>query len=477
MRFTIGGHHVEGVTLPGLPGVVLGRNDRAAWGFANLYADVQDLYRETFVSGGEQVRRGAGVEEVRSRVETIAVRGGAPDLWRVRETSHGPLVRGPFALKWVALDPANLRLPETRLMFADSADGLLRAFDDFLLPAQSVVVADASGTIGWRAAGVLPVRRPGTDGSVPYDGSDPANDWTGLVPGSAMPRVVNPPSGLLVTANQRVVGTTFPHTVTTDWPSPVRARRIRDLLEEARRAGRKLDRAAMEAIQFDTVSEPLRVLAAAFAPALPPDLAAGFRGWDGRAAAGSRPFLVARTLRRQLELVVRRAWHVTGDPISIPEYRLVDIARASADAWWSSGLGEKDVVLAECAEAAVRELEMRFGTDASRWTWGEANRLAARHPLGRVFGLSWLFDPPRVIQSGATGTPRAAAPTFGQSMRFIVDWGEPEAATLVVPFGVSGHVGSPHRLDQLPYWLGGDATGAATRLERPATGERLVFRP
>jgi penicillin amidase len=257
----------------------------------------------------------------------------------------------------------------------------------------------------------------------------------------------------------------------------VRARRIRDLLEEAIRAGRKLDRAAMETIQLDAVSEPLRGLASAFMPALPPDLAAGFRGWDGRADSGSRPFLVARALRRQLEQVVRRAWRITPDQLPIPEYRLVDIGRASADAWWKAGLGEKDVVLAECAEAAVRELTNRFGSDTSRWRWGEANRLQVRHPLGRVFGLSWLFDPPGAPQSGATGTPRAAAPAFGQSMRFVVDWGDPDAATLVVPFGVSGHVGSPHRLDQHPYWLGGDPTGAATRLERPAPGERIVFRP
>ena len=82
--------------------------------------------------------------------------------------------------------------------------------------------------------------------------------------------------------------------------------------------------------------------------------------------------------------------------------------------------------------------------------------------------MSWLFDPPSFPQQGATGVVRVASPTFGQSMRFIVDWGAPDEATLVIPFGVSGHVGSPHRFDQFPFWRYGDPSGAATRLSRPA---------
>src|ERR1019366_669335 len=146
----IGGHLVEGVTLPGLPGVTLGRSERVAWGFTNLYADVEDLYRETIVDG--KAKHGSGWETVREREEMIPVRGAAGERVIVRETSHGPLVSGNLALKWVALDPA-----------------------------QNVVWADAAGNIGWRATGLVPVRRPGTDGSVPYDGSDASNDWRGFV--------------------------------------------------------------------------------------------------------------------------------------------------------------------------------------------------------------------------------------------------------------------------------------------------------
>jgi len=473
MRFVIGGHLVEGVTLPGLPGVTLGRSEHVAWGFTNLTADVEDLYRETIVGG--KAKHGSEWEAVRERDEVIPVRGAASERLLVRETSHGPLVSGNLALKWVALDPANLRLPSTRVMRAVDSAGLNAALDEFHVPAQNVVWADAAGAIGWRATGLVPVRRPGTDGSVPYDGSDVSNDWRGFVPQSEMPRVEDPAEGFLATANQRVAGTSWPHTLASDWPSPARARRIASLLEAAVREGRKLDRAAVEAIQLDTASPVLAATMEALAPLLPPEWAARFRGWDGRADAASARFLVARAFRRKLGERVLAAWRVPPE-VGLQEYRILELARADDAAFRRAGLGAKAALVGRVFDETLADVSARSGEDPARSRWGEANRLAVRHALGRVPGLSWLFDPPSYPQSGATGVVRVASGTFGQSMRFIVDWGAPDEATLVIPFGVSGHVGSPHRLDQLPFWRDGDPSGLATRLSLPAR-EKAVLTP
>jgi len=473
MRFVIGGHLVEGVTLPGLPGVTLGRNERIAWGFTNLYADVQDLYRETIVDGS--AKRGAGWEKVSEREETIPIRGAAAEHLLVRETSHGPLILPHVALKWVALDPSHLRLPSTNVMQSGDAALLEKALDGFLEPAQNVVYADAAGTIGWRATGLVPLRRPGTDGSLPYDGSDPLNDWRGFVPPAEMPRVENPVEGFLATANQRVAGTSWPHVLGTDWPSPARARRIASLIETAKREGRKLDRAAIEAMQLDTASPVLAATMEALAPLLPPEWAARFRDWDGRADAASSRFLVARSVRRNLGERVLAAWRISPE-VGLAEYRVLDLARADDAAFRRAGLGAKAAFVGSVFGEALADLSARYGQDPSRFRWGEANRLAVRHPLGQVPGLSWLFDPPSFPQSGATGVVRVASGTFGQSMRFIVDWGAPGEATLVIPFGVSGHVGSPHRLDQLRSWRDGDPSGSETRLARPAR-ETAGFAP
>ena len=476
MRFEIAGRLVEGVTLPGFPGVVLGRNDALAWGFTNLYSDVQDLYRET-IADGKAARRG-GSEPVEVRVETLAVRGGSPERLEVRSTSHGPLVTKDLALTWIALDPKTLRLPIVETMMAATPAEFDRALDDFSGPAQNVVWASAAGEIGWRATGLVPLRRPGTDGGLPYDGSDPENDWRGFLSPARLPRVVNPPSGYLVTANNRAIGTSYPIPVSSHFASAVRARRIRDLLEAAKRRGEKLDRAAMERIQLDAVSEPMRRLAEAFVPYLPAELAKRFAGWDGRADATASQFLVARALRDALSARTLQVWGVKSEVSRrLPEERVLDVAIADRPAWRRAGLGDKSAAMKVVVEKALRAIAETQGLDRTLWTWGAANRLNARHPLGSFPGLSRVFDAPAVPLSGAAGVPRVQTSSFGQSMRFVVDWGEPDAATLVVPFGVSGHVGSPHRMDQFPLWRDGDPSGAASRLARPPVGRPLVFSP
>ncbi len=475
MRFVVAGRTAEGVTLPGLPGLTIGRTDRIAWSFTNLEADVQDLYRERIEKG--RARRGDGFEPVSERRETIRVRGGAAETLVVRSTSRGPLVEGDLAVRWTALDPANLRLPNGDLLRARDEGEVVAAFDGFTGPPQNVVWASASGSIGWRPAGLLPVRREGTDGSVPCDGSDPANDWRGFVPMSDLPRVVDPPEGFVVSANQRAIGTSFPHVLSADWAHPGRARRIRDLLLDAKAGGTKLTRRDAEAIQLDARSETMRRTAAAFGPFLPNDLARLLDGWDGTADAATSRYLVARSLRRAARERALAAWRVPAFRWHLEGDNWNALLEADDAAFRAAGLGEKAAFLKGAADEAVAALAKRHGSDRAKWSWGEANRLSVRHPLGRVPGLSWLFDPPRPVQSGAPGTPRAASPSFGQSLRWIVDWGMPEAATLVVPFGVSGHVGSPHRLDQLTPWSAGDPEGGATRLSRPPSGPPIRLSP
>lgn len=475
MRFAVAGRLVEGVTLPGLPGVILGRNEDVTWAFTNLMADEQDLYRET--REGDRVRRGDALEPVARREEAIRLRGGGVERLTVEETSVGPLVAPGLALRWTALDPRNLRLPTALVMTASSPEELLSALDAFAGPPQNVVWAARDGRIGWRAAGLVPRRRPGTDGNVPYDGRDPLNAWQGFLAPGEMPRVVDPPEGFVVTANQRTVGTSFPVPVATDWASPTRARRIRDLLRKARDEGKKLDRAAMEAIQLDAVSAPLRDLALAFRPHLPADLAAAFEGWDGRASKDSPLFLVARSLRRTLRREALAAWKVEDWRRSLDEEIWNDLLAADDAAFARAGLGGKAAFLRRVAGATLADLSKADGGDWRSWRWGRANALAVKHPLGYVPGLSWLFDPPGPPQDGAPQTVRASGRRSGPSMRFVLDWGAPGEATLVVPFGASGHLGSPHRLDQLRPWLDGDPTGALTRLARPPARDPLVFPP
>ncbi len=457
LRIEIGERFVEGVALPFLPGVPLGRNQAIAWGFTNLGTDVQDLYRENPI--GE-------------RTEDIPVKGRAAERFRVPLGAHGPQVRPGYSLKWAALDPANLRMGMTKLIRATDWDSFNAACDGFLGPGQNIVYADAEGHIGYRATGLIPIRKKGDDGSLPVDGNDPGNDWQGFVSQAEMPRVLDPAKGYLVTANQRILGNGFPYPVATRWASPVRAKRIAELIE----AAGKLDHAGAERIQLDVASLEHREFMNLAAPLLGAGWQSRYQGWDGVASADSRKFLEADRLKKNfreqlLNRVLRgTGWDADSFNSDTGDALLREALKADQQAWTRGGIGDKQEALLEAARQTKKQMVK------GPKTWGESNRLDLRHPVGRAGGiLGWGFNPPRAIQSGANHTVRVAKPDFGQSMRFIVDWGDPDATTLVIPLGVSGHLGSSHRHDQMRDWLQGDPLGQRTRLKQVERESGLLF--
>jgi len=229
------GVRIAGAAAPGLPHIIIGHNDRIAWGVTNLLPDVQDLYAEKFdPSDARRYMTTAGWREAEVRTEIIKVRQGltttATDnvTHEVTVTRHGPIIieRGGtrYALRWTALDPDMVRFdPFYQINRARNWKEFTAGLRDFTGPAQNFVFADAGGDIGYYAAGRIPVRRTG-DGSIPYDGATDAGEWTRFIPFDELPHVLNPSSGIIVTANSRVV-----------WSPPYRARRIYDLLTAKKR--------------------------------------------------------------------------------------------------------------------------------------------------------------------------------------------------------------------------------------------------
>ncbi len=278
---------IQGVSLPGLPGLVIFQNDRLAIGFTNTGTDVQDVYREP---------------ESGQRVESILVKDGSAETLTVSLGRHGPMVRPGLALHWAALDPSTLRLPVGKMMLATDWASFNAAADGFLGPGQNVLYADVDGHVGWRAAGILPLRAAGDDGRLPLDGSGPAHDWSGYLPVSRMPRVLDPPSGRVVTANQRLIGTASGIHWPSDWASPTRARRITQLV-----AAEGIDARAVRAMQLDTVGIVEKEVVERLAPLLQPELAKALAGWDGRAAADSRLFRAAADVRRRAYVAIAAA--------------------------------------------------------------------------------------------------------------------------------------------------------------------------
>src|SRR5215216_3794761 len=309
------GVRVAGVSTAGIPGVIIGHNDRIAWGFTNVGPDVQDLYVEKFnPDNPKQYQTPSGWQDAVIRREEIKVRKGIGSsehdivTHEVTVTRHGPIIfEGDgkrYALRWTALDPAKNN--------SESASALNRvrnwkefnqALESFTAPAQNIVYADVDGHIGYHAAGVVPIRKSG-DGSVPYDGSADAGEWTSYVPIAKLPTLYDPPSGIIVTANQRIVGTDYPYFLTHSWAQPYRARRILDLLSEKP----KLSAEDFRRIQGDVYTvagvsfakEAVKLLRPKLTPAdekLKAHLDA-FEKWDGRVNAESTVAPIAAQMRQ-----------------------------------------------------------------------------------------------------------------------------------------------------------------------------------
>jgi penicillin amidase len=259
------GQRVSGVTIPGVPGIILGHNEYIAWGATNVGPDVQDLYSETFNTEGKYLTPdGATAPVIRKeviKVRTNLLKTDTEDVvLEVTETRNGPIVVEDggkrFALRWTALDPANREFEAFYyLNRAKDWTEFTKALASYVGATQNFVYADVKGHIGWHAAGRIPIRRTGY-GELPYDGSTNDGEWTGYIPFNDLPQLFDPPSGFIVTANQRAVGTSYKYPqYTRDYAAPWRARRIYELLENDKKV--TMDRVTQIEHQFAAhVHEP-----------------------------------------------------------------------------------------------------------------------------------------------------------------------------------------------------------------------------
>jgi penicillin amidase len=411
------GLHVIGATLPGVPGVLLGRNRRIAWGFTNTGPDVQDLYIEK-LAGDDRYLAPDGPRPFQRLEETIKVRGEPDQKLTVRITRHGPVVsealasaRGlaphgyVLALAWTALaeDDASVRAL-LELGHAHDWPSFLAAGRDFGAPQQNVVYADVDGNIGFVAAGRVPVRRPDNDlkGLAPAPGWLAKYDWTGFIPFDELPQSLNPPSGEIVTANNKIVPPGYRRWITSGWQPPYRAERIDALL--ARVPEHSV--ASFERVQADIVSLPARELLPKMLSAKPRSPGAAqalalLGRWDGTMAANRpEPLLFIawwRALTRALyadELgdAFRANW--LPRPVFVAEVLDdKDGAAAWCDDVHTPAVETCGEILSASLEAALADLRKRYGDDMTAWRWGAAHDALHEHrPLGRVPWLARWFD-------------------------------------------------------------------------------------
>ena len=492
------GLDVAGVSLPGMPFVVVGHNQRIGWGFTNVGPTVEDLFVETF-NDKTQYLTPQGWRDPDRRHETIHVKGHPDENLDVLITRNGPVItelipgeRRSIALRWTLYD--GLQDPFFDLDNAQNWDEFKLALANWNAPSQNAMYADVDGHIGYHATGNIPIRASG-DGSLPQSGSDNSHEWTGYVPFDKLPNVFDPSWGVIATANGRITPDKYPYSIATEWDAPWRTERIYHVLE----SGRKFSPADMLTLETDVYSAFDRYCAERFVYAL--DHASNLsprarqardllRDWDGTFAKGSPAATIAVHSREELTRLLLEpklgAASQDGDPSSLSwkRYRwfmsstwIEQVLLKQPKRWLPPNYSNFDAVLIAAVEAAITAPGVP--SDLSRWSWGKTSQLYIQHPvLGQFPILRHWTGPGLVEQSGGSYTVKQVGRSFGPSERMTIDFSDLDQTTLNTVTGQGGNFLSPYYMDQWKAWYEGTTFSlpfSAKAVERN-TSHRLLLK-
>jgi penicillin amidase len=487
LKTTGGNFDVAGVTLPGVPFVIVGHNQRIGWGFTNVGATVEDDFIEEFNPQG-QYKTPAGWVDAQHRHETIHVKGKPDVTLDVITTRHGPIITEllpgetrKIALRWTLQDGVGMVF--FNVDSAQNWDQFREAFSNFIAPGQNVMYADIDGHIGYQATGRVPIRAAG-DGSLPVSGSDDAHEWKGWIPFDEMPRVYDPPGGILATANGRIAPDDYKYSISTNWDAPWRTDRIYRVLE----SGKKFAPADMLALQMDVKSTYDRFCADKFVYAI--DHAANaserakraaeiLRDWDGRMSADSAAPTIETKARQELVRLLLEP--KLGAPGMAPDrgllswksYRwsmssvwLENVLTKQPARWLPPGFSDYGALLTAAVENVVKQgglyanngdpVGYHSPADLNQWKWGKDYPVEIDHPVLSQLPLIGRFTGPGLHPlSGNNYTVKAVGRGFGPSERLTLNFANFDESTLNLVTGESGIFLSPYYLDQWKAWYEG----------------------
>jgi penicillin amidase len=494
-------YNVTGFSFAGVPGIVIGHNDRIAWGFTNVGPDVQDLYIEKInpVDPNQYEYLGKWVA-MDMRKETILVAGGDPLEITVRSTIHGPIISdsyGPLkqisetpedsftnkvgidlpvnyaiALRWTALEPSRLFNAIWGFDLAQNWEEFRTAARDFSVPSQNLIYADVDGNIGYQMPGNIPIRKSGS-GRLPVPGWTGESDWKGFIPFEELPYVFNPASGYIATANNQVNPWDYPYLITTDWDSGFRAQRIIELLTSA---PGPLDIAYFQRIQGDNFDASAAILVPILLnTALGDKSLEGIRAilvdWDFQNEMESAPAALYAVFWQEF-LKNTFGDDLPDDMQPSGSSRWFEVVRNMANHpdshWWDSRLTTDKVetrqeIIQISFANAVTIIQSRLGNNPSNWHWGDLHTATFQNQtLGKsgITPIEKLFNRGPFRTSGgasiinATGwnSSKGFELTSLPSLRMIVDLGDLRNSITVHTTGQSGHTYHPNYIDMADLW-------------------------
>lgn len=477
------GINVAGVALPGVPGIIVGHNDRIAWGITNLPFDVEDLYIEQFDDQSGRYRFRGQTEQARPEREIILVKGSRPVEQTNWVTRHGPLWvaegKRRLTLRWIAGDAGRYQYPFIDIDRARDWRQFTAALARLPGPGSNFVYADVDGNIGYHAAGQFPIRKD-FSGDVPVDGSSGNYEWDAFIPFEELPAAFNPSGGVLVTANENPFPAAYPYPVSGNFAPPYRSLQIRHLLT-ARQGWRPGD---MLAVQKDVYSAFSHFLAGQLVAAYDrhraahPGLAQAIgvlRAWNGQMEKDlAAPLVVSFAYQHFRKAVGEAASPGKGAGYEYPMAPAVieRLLRERPAGWFA----DYDLALLKSFEDAIQEGRRIQGRNVEKWKYGRSLETVITHPVGHNLPfVGKYFDIGPAPMSGSSTTVKQTTRRFGPSMRMVADPGGWDRSLLNLPIGESGQVLSRHYKDQWDRYYTG--LSYPMQFARPEAGEVLEIVP
>lgn len=502
------GWHVRGFSFAGVPGVVVGHNERIAWGVTNVGPDVQDLYIEKINPDNPNQYEFMGQwEDMIVIEEVIKVNGGEDVILPVRITRHGPIINevvddltDPLALRWAAQEPSRILQAVTLLNKAQNFEEFREALRFWDIPSQNVVYADVDGNIGYQVPSYIPIRKNG-DGRLPVPGWSGEYEWEGYIPFEELPALYNPPRGFIVTANHAVVDEAYPHFINYDWADGDRGLRIEQMIVARLANGGKISAADFAAIQADGYSFP----AETFVPLLlemssddrqVQEALDRLRGWNYEQTVDSVPAALFEIFftRLHYNILQDEVGEENVDAIIGRDMLMYELAANLDDPLWDNvNTPERETAVA-ILRLSLREaldwLAEEVGGGMDNWTWGKIHTITF---ADAVLGASGIAPVEAIFNRGpfpvAGGLDlvnannwRRTAPALvraNPSMRMIIDLSDFERNLAILPTGQSGHPFHPNYDDQMALWLVGEyhpMLWGRTAVESAAVNH-LILRP
>jgi penicillin amidase len=474
--------NVNGVSVAGAPGVILGHNEDIAWGVTNTGPDVQDLFIEKRnPDNPHQFLFQEEWQDASVRSERIYIDGSEPYDFELLVTRHGPIISElagyeeadkALSLKWTALAPTVEMEAILGFNRARDWDSFNEAARHLSAPTQNFVFASTDGTIAFKVIGQIPVRGEERIPYTPAPGWTGEHDWLGFIPFDELPTVVNPQEGFVASANNKVVGDDYPYFISTQWAQPYRQMRIHDLLRENDKLSIEdmiaiqTDNKNLEAVEF--LPRMLAVLENVELSSLGDEAVAQLNDWDYfdevDAVASTIFNLWMREIQTYLfegaisedmmELFNRRAGFVN---------TFLSRSFDGEQVIWVEDRGGLEHLLAVTFETNLENIESRLGSDVSDWKWGNFHQVEFRHPLSSVSPLHFLFNPQgRVAAPGSDVSVNMAnfnddgLVTHGAGWRFVIDLDDIRTSHMIVAPGNSGHPRSPFYHNNIERWIEGD---------------------